>query len=258
MNGKQYRLRHISRKNKFVLIPLDHGLSMGPLEGIEQPEKTIQLVASGGATGVIAHKGVWTRLQEVPSTGVIVQLSGSTIYSAPDNKVQVGTVQEVVSLGADAVSIHVNIGSENESEMLEMFGEISWDCQEYGIPLVAMMYPRGPAIKDPFDPKIVAHVARIGSELGADVVKTLYTGSIDTFRKVVDVCSVPVVVAGGSKIDSIPKFLQMMRDAMEAGASGVAVGRNIWQHKNTQKITEAVCSIVLDGNTSKGAAELLD
>jgi DhnA family fructose-bisphosphate aldolase class Ia len=80
MNGKQYRLRHISRKNKFVLIPLDHGLTMGPLEGIEQPEKAIKQVVSGGATGVIAHKGVWTHLQEVYSTGVIIQLSGSTIH----------------------------------------------------------------------------------------------------------------------------------------------------------------------------------
>jgi predicted phospho-2-dehydro-3-deoxyheptonate aldolase len=258
MNGKQYRLRHISKNNKFVLIPMDHGLTMGPLEGIEQPENTIEKVVSGGATGVIAHKGVWTHLQKVYPVGVIVQLSGSTIHSTPDSKVSVGTVQEVVSLGADAVSIHVNIGSENESSMLQMFGEISWDCQEYGIPLVAMMYPRGPTIKDPYDSEVVAHVTRIGSELGADVVKTLYTGSIDSFRKVIEASSVPVVVAGGEKIASPTEFLHMISDAMEAGASGVAVGRNIWQHQNPEKITEAVCSIVLEGKTSERASEKLD
>jgi fructose-bisphosphate aldolase/2-amino-3,7-dideoxy-D-threo-hept-6-ulosonate synthase len=151
----------------------------------------------------------------------------------------------------------VNIGSESESDMLQMFGEVSWDCHEYGIPLVAMMYPRGPSIKDPFDPTIVAHVARIGSELGADVVKTLYTGSIDSFRKVVEASSAPLVVAGGSMIDNTPKFLQMVNDAMEAGAAGVAIGRNIWQHQNPVKITKAVSSIVLDGNTVESALALL-
>ncbi len=257
MNAKAYRLRHISHKNKFVLIPIDHGFTMGPLKGIKHPEDTIRQVVAGGATAVIAHKGVWMRLRQVYDTGVIIHLSGSTIHSTPNQKILVGSVQEAIALGADAVSIQINIGAESESAMLQAGGAVSSACNLHGIPLIAMMYPRGPKIKDPFDPTLIEHATRIGCEIGADVVKTPYTGSIETFQNVVDSCEVPVIIAGGAKIGGISEFLHMVADAQQAGAAGVAVGRNIWQHENPTKITKAVCSIIFENKTVEETEGLL-
>jgi len=111
-----------------------------------------------------------------------VHISASSVLSPdPNAKVQVCTVEEVIKMGADAVSMHINIGSETEADQLEQLGTISRDCTDWGMPLLAMMYPRGKKITNPHDPMHVAHAARIGAELGADVVKTVYTGDPGQF-----------------------------------------------------------------------------
>ncbi len=102
------------------------------------------------------------------------------------------SVQEAVRLGADAVSVHVNVGAEDEDKMLYTLGRVADECDIYGMPLLAMMYPRGPKIQNEHDPKAVAHAARIGAELGADIIKTNYTGDVDSFKAVVECCPVPV------------------------------------------------------------------
>ena len=140
--------------------------------------------------------------------------------------------------------MHVNIGSETETDQLEQLGTISRDCEEWGIPLLAMMYPRGKKVINPHDPENVAHAARIGAELGADLIKTVYTGDIDSFRNVVRGCPIPVVIAGGPKTSTDKEFLEMIDGAMEAGARGVAIGRNVFQHKDPIRITRAISEIV--------------
>ncbi len=111
-------------------------------------------------------------------------------------------MEEALKIGADAVSIHVNVGAEDESRMLSTLGEISRHCQEWGMPLLAMMYPRGRKIKDEYSAESIAHAARVGAELGADIVKTNYSGDPDSFASVVDSCPVPVVIAGGPKVET--------------------------------------------------------
>ncbi|TDA25661.1 MAG: fructose-bisphosphate aldolase, partial [Archaeoglobi archaeon] len=135
-------------------------------------------------------------------------------------------------------------------------GEISKACQEWGMPLLAMMYPRGEKINQ-FDPKAVALAARVGAELGADIVKTNFTGDVESFRKVVEGCPVPVVIAGGPKMSSVEELLQMVRMAMDAGASGVAIGRNIFQAENPTKMTRAIAMIVHENADVKTALEYL-
>ena len=121
---------------------------------------------------------------------------------APNKKVLMGSVEETIRLGADAVSVHINVGGKEEPEMLQQLGMVADKCGEWNMPLIAMMYPRGENIKNPHDPEIVAHAARIGAEAGADIVKTLYTGDVDSFKQVVKGCPVPIVIAGGPKADS--------------------------------------------------------
>ncbi len=170
----------------------------------------------------------------------------------------IGSVEEAIRLGADAVSVHINIGAKEESEMLHDLGIISDKCDEWGMPLVAMMYPRGENIKHPHDPQIVAHAARIGAEAGADLVKTVYTGDVSSFRKVIKSCPVPIVIAGGPKAKTDQEIIEMCAGAMEAGASGVTFGRNIFQHRNPPAMVRALYKIIIEGKGTREAILHLD
>jgi DhnA family fructose-bisphosphate aldolase class Ia len=160
-------------------------------------------------------------------------------------------------MGADAVSMHINVGAECEPQMLSDLGMVSRQCRQWGMPLIVMAYPRGPKIKDSYDPQAVAHAARVATELGADIVKCSYTGDIDTFREVVKGTVVPVVIAGGPKMNSDMDVLNMVHDSLEAGGHGVSMGRNIFQHKNIRGMMSAVSDIVLHGATVEEAAKHL-
>jgi len=115
------------------------------------------------------------------------------------------------------------------------------------MPLLAMCYPRGKNVKSAFDVEAVKHCARLSAELGADVVKTSYTGSIDTFKQVVRGTPIPVVIAGGPKMGSDAELLTMVSEAMTAGAKGVSIGRNVFQHDDVVGITKAIRKVVFEG-----------
>jgi fructose-bisphosphate aldolase / 2-amino-3,7-dideoxy-D-threo-hept-6-ulosonate synthase len=191
--------------------------------------------------------------------GLIVHFSGSTSLSmSPNRKMLTGSVEEALRLGADGVSLHINIGGREEPEMIEQLGKIADDCHKWNMPLLAMMYPRGENIKNPHDPDIVGHVARIGAECGADIVKTLYTGDVDSFKKIVKSTPVPIVIAGGPKAKTDKDVLQMTEEAMEAGAKGVTYGRNIFEHKDPGKMTHALSAIIFRKETAKEAEKYLE
>ncbi|HBU36616.1 MAG TPA: fructose-bisphosphate aldolase, partial [Planctomycetaceae bacterium] len=128
---------------------------------------------------------------------------------------------------------------------------------EWGMPVLAMMYARGPKITDEYAPEIVAHCARVGVELGADIVKVNYTGDPDSFSKVVDGCCVPVVIAGGPRLESERDLVQMVYDSIQAGGSGLSVGRNIFQHPNPKKIVSALNKVVHEDWDVEAAMEML-
>ena len=169
-----------------------------------------------------------------------------------------GSVEEAIRLGADAVSVHINVGAKEEPEMLHKLGTISDKCDEWSMPLVAMMYARGENVKDPNDPDVVAHAARIGAEAGADLIKVVYTGDISSFKKVVRGCPVPLVIAGGPKADSDREILDMCHDAMQAGAKGVTFGRNIFQHSCPPSMVRALYEIIMRGKTPEEAMKEFD
>jgi len=247
---KSERLKRISdsKSKRFVIIPMDHGVSSGPMKGLLDMGDTMGKVVAGGATAVVTHKGI-ARIgvsKYSEDVGFILHLSASTkLGPDPNAKVLVASVEEALLLGCQAVSIHVNVGALTEKEMLQDLGFVSSTCMELGVPLLAMMYPRGPEITDPFDVELVKHAARIGAELGADIVKTNYTGSVGTFKEVTKGCPVPVVIAGGHKMDSDGDVLKMVSEAMEAGAMGISIGRNVFQHENITGMTKAMTDIVI-------------
>ena len=182
VSGNQIRLSRILRKGRMLCIPMDHGISNGPISGLEDPVSIIQRCDGRGITSVIINKGILKALPKPIRAGILVHFSSSTSLStAPNRKMLTGTVKEAASMGADGVSLHINIGGKEEPEMLRDLGDVAGQCHKWGMPLLAMMYPRGENIKNPHDPEIVAHAARIGAECGADIVKTLYTGGRGLF-----------------------------------------------------------------------------
>ena len=215
MTGKKIRMERIIDRNtgKTIIIPMDHGVSDGPIAGLADMGRAVDAVAGGGATD-------------------------------KNDKVLVNTVERAMKMGADGVSIHVNIGSKTESQQLAAMGEVSGKCLEWGMPLLAMMYPRGEGLThDEKSPEMVKLAARIGAELGADIVKTYYTGDPESMREVVQGTPIPVVIAGGSRL-SDKETLEMIRGAMDAGCAGLSMGRNAFQHENPERFVAAAAKIV--------------
>jgi fructose-bisphosphate aldolase/2-amino-3,7-dideoxy-D-threo-hept-6-ulosonate synthase len=260
--GKSIRLeRIINRKTRrIIIVPMDHGVSVGPIKGLVDMPEAINKVADGGANAVLLHKGVIKTGHRGygRDVGLIMHLSASTAFAPdPNNKVLVTNVEEAIKLGADAVSVHINIGADEEADMLRKLGSISRDCAEWGLPLLAMMYPRGEKIKSEHDVEVVKLSARVGAELGADMVKTNYTGDIDTFKEVTKGCPVPVVIAGGPKMGTPEEVLQMVHDAVQAGAAGTSIGRNIFQHEDPTVMCRAIAAIVHNNTSVEEAKKAL-
>lgn len=247
--GKKIRLDRIMNRNtqRTVIIPLDHGISIGPVYGLLDMKSIVNQIAEGGANAVLEHKGIIGSGYRGfgKDIGLILHLSASTnLGPDPNCKVQVATVEEAIKVGADAVSLHINIGSDTESGQLATLGQVAKECKDWGMPLITMMYPRGPKISNPCDATAVAHVARVGAELGADIVKTNYTGNVDSFKEVVKSCPVPIVMAGGPKTNTDKEFCEMVYGSIQAGGAGVAAGRNVFQHQYPAKMVKVLCGIV--------------
>jgi fructose-bisphosphate aldolase/2-amino-3,7-dideoxy-D-threo-hept-6-ulosonate synthase len=255
--GKAIRLERIKNRKSgnMVFIPLDHGLTVGTIKGLEDMPTLVDKIALGGANAVIEHAGMaaaghrgsssTTRKFSGTDIGLIIHLSGSTSLSpTPNHKVLVCSVEEALRMGADGVSIHINIGDHDEPAMLEEMGLVAQQCRYWGMPLIAMMYPRGPKITSEHAPEVVNIAARAGAEMGADIVKTNYTGDIDSFRQITKGCPVPIIIAGGPKLETTKDVFQMIVDSMEAGARGVAMGRNVFQAEDPTIMVRAICKIV--------------
>ncbi len=256
--GKTRRLKKIMQKdNRTVIVPMDHGVTIGPVAGITNMQTITNQLIKGKVDAILVHKGIARRI-DVDGAGLIVMLSGSSSLGPnPNAKVQVCSVQEAVRLGADAVSVHVNVGAQDEDKMLTNLGKVAEECELFGIPLLAMMYPRGPKITNEHAPEVVAHAARIGAELGADIIKTNYTGNIENFKECVEGCPAPIVIAGGPKCKSMEEVLQTTHDALQAGAAGLSIGRNIFQCDSPTQISLALSAIVHKGTSVAEAKKIL-
>jgi len=262
MIGKSIRLERIINRQtgRTVIVPMDHGVTVGPIPGLIDIKQAVANMVNGGANAIVIHKGIVKagHRQTGKDIGLIIHMSASTVLSPdPTGKVLVCEVEEAVKMGADGVSIHINLGAPTEDEMLDHLGSVSRKCQEWGMPLLAMMYTRGAKIKSEYDVNCIKHAARVGAELGADIVKVNYPGSARAFEEVTGGCPVPVVIAGGEKMESDMDVLNMVEGAIKAGGAGVSIGRNIFQHANQAGIIAAVSAIVHEKASAKEAAKLL-
>lgn len=244
--GIAARLDRIGTGGRYVIVPMDHGVTLGAVKGLADIETTIDAVTRAGADAVLTQKGLAPRVHpNANDAGYVVHLNASTaIGPDSDDKRLTGTVTEAVRVGADAVSFHINVGSDYEREQMEDLARLTDDAATYGMPVLAMTYARGPGV-DEHDAENLAHAARLGEELGADLIKTAYSGDVASFERVVESTRLPVVIAGGDPSGD-ESTLEAVSGAMDAGAAGVSVGRNIFQHDDPGAITSAVAAVVHD------------
>lgn len=255
--GKEVRLAkllHPKSKNSIV-VAMDHAAVLGPIPGIVDPRETVKLLAKGKPDTFFMPNGVIKQVypyfieNDIPfmvSIDTCVEMGPD-----PDYFMLSDSVMHALQLGASGVSMHVLVGPEKTSDMLKGLAKIAEDCDNLGMPLMAIMYPRG--FKDDHAVDHVKWAARIGAELGADIVKTYYTGSKETFAEVTAACPIPVMLSGGAITDNPADFLYVMKDVIDAGGRGCAVGRNLWQYKDPLKMLEAIKVIVHENGTVEQA-----
>ncbi|WP_028575231.1 class I fructose-bisphosphate aldolase [Desulfonatronovibrio hydrogenovorans] len=219
--------------NRTMILPMDHGVSDGLVAGLDDMPGLIRQLAETRVRGVVLHKGMALELGGLlrPDQNLVVHLSAGTKHGLPSyGKTLVCSIQEALRLGADAVSVHINIGNDLEDRMLSDLGMVVDEAHQLGLPVMAMIYARGGQIINELDPHLIAHCLRLGAEVGADLVKVPFSPEQKIFSRALKSCPVPVVVAGGPKQDDFQGFLAMIRSAMDCGAAGISIGRNIFQH----------------------------
>lgn len=251
VTGKKIRLSRLFNEvsQKSVLVPLDHGATLGPIKGISNISKVLNAIGdeASAVDGLILHRGTAVH-SLMPNCSLpvplILHLSASTALGCdPTHKVLVAQVEEALRLGADAVSVHVNLGVASEKDMLRDLGLVASKCQLWGMPLLTMMYSKSGNASAPLVPQVKL-AARVAAELGADVVKVSYPGTIEAMEEVVEGCFVPVVVAGGERSSSDTDVLDMVKEAISGGAMGVCIGRNVFQHGQPGQFVRQLSAIV--------------
>lgn len=260
--GKKVRLKRIlnSKSGKLFLVTIDHPITRGMFPGLVNMEDTLEKLVQGGPDALLMHKGIAERFF-YPYAGEIALILKSSSFSPfhPTYDTWVAQADEAIRLGADAISMGVILGSETQAEMLRNLGALSRDASLSGLVLMAHMYPKGELIKDEerYSVESLTYCVRAGEELGVDVIKTWYPGDPETFRKVIEVAPGKVVAAGGPKTDTDEQLLQMTKGVMEAGALGVAFGRNVWGHQDPVSIIKALKLIIHENKSVKEALEIL-
>lgn len=255
MGGKKLRLKRFRRSpnGRIVILPLDHGVSLGPIRGLVQPERVIRMGVREGADALVLYKGMLGYLEGLTGNlpGIFLHLSASSqLGPSSHHKVLIGSVTEALRRGADGVSIHVNLGNQGEPEMLRDFGMVGDACAEWQVPLLVMIYVRDHHRAATLPDSAIAHAARVAAELGADIIKIPLPEKDGVLEEITSSSPVPVVIAGGSRIVEVPIFLERVEKAMAAGAQGVAVGRNVFQSDQPELLLRAICSIVHQGSSA--------
>ncbi len=231
--GRTLRLWRLfkSEESPLFLVPLDHTLTDGPFTDANQYDSLLELLAGNGVDAIAVHKGRLGHLHRsvYSKLAVIVHVSASTKYAAdPNYKYQVGDAEECLRRGADAVSVHVNMGSITEDHQIRMMAQMADACDRAGLPLLAMIYPRGPGVKDHPPLETLMHAASLAVDVGVDIVKLPLAGcSVQDMMQVVHSCPIPILAAGGAKV-SDKDFGVFAADVMKSGARGLAAGRNIF------------------------------
>lgn len=244
--ARRLRLRRLFGHDdgRLLVVPLDHSVTDGPVVRDGRLADLVGQIAAGGADAIVLHKGTTRHLKprSFEHTSLIVHMSASTTLAPdPDSKYLVAGVEEALRLGADAVSVHVNLGARDERGQIADLATVADACDRWRLPLLAMVYPRGPRIVDPLDPAHVAHAVTLAADLGADIVKTVFPRSVAALADIARACPVPILIAGGGPAGD--PFVRVA-DALAGGAAGVAMGRHIFQAPDPGVMTRKIADLI--------------
>jgi len=271
--GKEMRMARLfnPRSTRMVLVTMDHGICVNPMKEINNPPEVVGKIVEGGADAILLTPGIARVAYKNflgTNTSLMVRIDGTATSIGPDltNDELIYSVDGALRMGADAVATFGVIGVPREAQLSRKNGAVAEECDIWGMPLMIEMIPEEilrhqfaskAERRWPSDPEIVKYSARVAAELGADIVKGYYTGDKDSFREVIAYCPVPYVVLSGPASGDSETLLRFVRDAMDCGAKGVSMGRNVWTYKDPAAITRAICQIVhQDASVEEAMKEL--
>lgn len=263
MSNKTHRMNHIFREDrKTFVLAIDHGNAFNVLPGMKNPGKIISEVARAGVDAFLATVGLADKFaDEFHGRGIIMRLDGACSFlGSKDKPLQtVVGIEDAIRLGADAVISMGFPGSKWEDQILENLSRNILECNKWGVPVLAEMLPRGfEGGEDSRTPENITFACRQGAELGADMIKTEYTGSFESFKELCESVYVPVLILGGSKKVPEQQLLGDIKDALEAGGGGIAMGRNIWNHEDPARYAGAIAKIIHEGSSVDAALKELN
>ena len=269
--GKNLRLRRILRNGRAVVVAMDHGNAAGAVRGLERPADLVKQVASAGADAILVTPGILEQVCEhVGDLAILLRIDGCATPLVPGPMKLFVDIKQAVAMGVDAVVMNATLGAPFEAEELEKVGTIASQGRTWGMPVVAEilsermmanhmdMSGQGEAALPANIAEDITLACRIGAELGSDLIKSRYSGDVKEFRRSVDACGRPVLVAGGPRRGGgLAGTLETVSEILEAGASGVIFGRQIFQHTDPVEAVGAVSALIHGSAGMRDAAETL-
>jgi class I fructose-bisphosphate aldolase len=261
--GKTIRLNRIFKEDgKAVMIAINHGLGMGPVKGIEEMSEILEKILPESPDSLTIHKGMALRFcdQFAGRVPLVLKATNITRFFGPD-ETPVATVDEAIKLGADAIAVGISLCDPLERESVQHASKIIAAAEKVGMPTVAHSYPNGEFITNDerYNLENVGYATRLALELGIDIIKTFWTGSQETFARIVELGSpAKVVISGGAKSNTLRECFDMTWQGIQAGAAGITYGRNVWQHEYPAAVMRGLTAIVHKGASVNEALEIAE
>ncbi len=250
--------------NRSFILAMDHAMLMDVSRwGLKNPAEVIKKSIKGGVDAILTTFGVAENFQrEIGNTGLILRVDGGTTQLHPDKFImdrvtKTFSVEDAIRLGADGVMCMGFPGLGDEDNMIRNLSHTASECKKWGIVFGAEMIPGGFINDELKTLENISFANRLGAEYGADFVKSPFLGDAESFKKVIDNCYKPVLVLGGSDSREDKDLLTIVKNAMNAGACGVTIGRNIWRHESIEKLCLAIAKIIHEDVSVEEALKII-
>jgi 3-hydroxy-5-phosphonooxypentane-2,4-dione thiolase len=241
------------KDGRCVMLAVDHGYFLGPTERLEIPSKTIRPLLPYADSLMITRGVLRTSVNPSTDVPIVLRVSGGSSVIGEDlsNETVTASIDDAIRLNATCLALSIFVGSKYEHQTLSSLAKLVDEGEKYGIPILAVTAVGKEMVRDA---RYLGLACRIAAEFGAHVVKTYYC---ENFEKVVEGCPVPVIIAGGKKLSKEVDALELAHNAVEQGASGVDMGRNIWQSDCPVAMIKAVRAIVHNDSDVNEAYSIL-
>jgi DhnA family fructose-bisphosphate aldolase class Ia len=255
--GKKKRLYRFIKNGRTLIVPVDDSLIFGPFNGLNSLDSTLNTILKMEPNAILGYKAGYSILED-SQVPFILNITASTTMGNHVKKFQTSSVMDALIMGAECIAVHVNYTSEDENDMLKNMSQIISEADKYGMGVLAIAYPRKSIngkdynyedLKEKENEKytdLICHCVRASVELGADIVKTQYTGNKESFNRVIkSSMGKPVVIAGGPLVDVYDSY-KMARDALDVGAAGISFGRNVFNAQNIEMYLAGMKEIIFN------------